>query len=187
MPTNRFVELPPMPHTGATVQELEVIIESSVDAARIAWVDAAKALREIQERQLYTYLCLTFEEYVETRFGRTRQWAYQLIQSVTTIASLSSRSDPPTVARHVRALGGLPPTQASAAWDAANAEARENNRAVTTIDVQAAVQRVRSGDSARVTSETVRQEQWIAQAVRIARRLSPDNLRRLIEQLRETR
>lgn len=173
--------------TDRDIRELETVVEASVDSARIAWVAAAGALREIRERRLYVYLCGTFEEYVERRFSRTRQWAYQLIESVTTVQQLSTANDPPTVARHVRALNGLTPTAASEAWDSAADGARAENRPVTTIDVEAAVQRVRSGSAARVTSESVRQEQWLAACVRQASRLSVDNRRRLIEQIRNLR
>ena len=138
-----------------TVTELEHVIDTNVDVARDAWVRVALALREIRDRRLYTYLSATFEAYVESRFGRTRQWAYQLITSVTTIAALSTVSDPPTVARHVRALAGVAVEQASAAWDSANAAAQAENRAVTADDVTQAVRRVRGQPADRPAAVSV--------------------------------
>jgi hypothetical protein len=42
--------------------------------------DAAKALTQIKDEGLYSHDHLTFEEYVKSRWNKTRDWAYKLIQ-----------------------------------------------------------------------------------------------------------
>lgn len=57
------------------LQRLEAVVEQGRKQHR----KAIEALREIRERDLYKPMYESFDDYIETRWGRTRQWATQEI------------------------------------------------------------------------------------------------------------
>lgn len=173
----------PTPDSGRSLSELENVIEVNLSMARDAWVQVALALREVKDRFLYVDRYATFEEWVESRYQRTRQWAYQLIDSVTTLVALNgaTAADPPVVARHLRELSGAG-EHAVEAWDTASAAASAEGRRVTTADITSAVNRLRGTPSAPITQED-HHESLLRTAVRIAARMPATFRARLIDEI----
>ena len=83
--------------------ELEAIIERGL----ASFIEVGNALIEIRDGRMYGSEYETFEEYVDKRFGFTRQRAYQLIDATKTAAEMSKIFDTvslPVTESHVRAL-----------------------------------------------------------------------------------
>lgn len=64
------------PEEQALRDQLEAVVDSWWDSS----VEAAKALWQINTDKLYESTHATFQAYVEDRFEKTRQWAYDLVR-----------------------------------------------------------------------------------------------------------
>lgn len=123
----------------AELKALETVIKTGQQAFR----DVGNALLTVKEKKLYREKFATFDEYCETKWGWTRQRAYQLIEATKAVASLPAKCQPlvdnERTAREVAKL----PEPARAAVVVAAAEAghvtaaaiREAAKPVETHDV----------------------------------------------------
>ena len=73
-----------------SLSELEQDIEEGIQAYR----RAGRALKEIRDRKLYRAAYRGFNPYVEQRWKRTRQWAYELIKAATVADELEQEGLP---------------------------------------------------------------------------------------------
>jgi phage N-6-adenine-methyltransferase len=64
------------PEDQALREQLEAVVESWWDST----LQAAEALWKINTKKLYQSTHATFRAYVEDRFGKTRQWGYDLVR-----------------------------------------------------------------------------------------------------------
>lgn len=81
-------------------------LEAQIDQRKVAVLETARALREIQQGRLYRATHTSFEAYMQDRHGWTRQSGYRLIQWVETVENLSPEGYTPTRAE-ARVLEGL--------------------------------------------------------------------------------
>lgn len=105
---------PLTPAESATLARLEATIEKSV-------VTVGKALAEIRDRRLYRDHYSTFENYVRTRWGHSRQWAHLQIKAAEVAAQLSTPVDIPE--RVLRPLASIEPAKRREVWERAQASA----------------------------------------------------------------
>lgn len=87
----------------------------TIDKAASAWADAVPALIQIREQKLYRDEAKTFEDFCQKRWGWTRRWVNQQIESSKTIKMLPVKLGTmvPTE-RAARALTEVPKSQRSA-------------------------------------------------------------------------
>jgi len=68
------------------LSDLEGVIERGLDT----YVEVGNALAEIRDKRLYRQGYSTFESYVQARWGRVRQWAYQQIDAAKVSANVQT-------------------------------------------------------------------------------------------------
>jgi hypothetical protein len=124
------------------LKQLEATIARSVQSFQ----DAGRALIEIRDSRLYRENHTTFEDYCREDLDLTRKRAYDFIAAAEVVDALSPNGDTPVpatewVARELAPLRGEP-DQLVQVWDAAQAAAAEQERAVTALDVRHARQAV---------------------------------------------
>lgn len=61
--------------------ECEAVIEEAMQVVESAREKAGPFLEEIRDSKLYSLEYSTFAEYVKQRWGRSREWAYKVIQA----------------------------------------------------------------------------------------------------------
>lgn len=121
----------------AKLENLEIVIAANKDAAFLM----ADALRVIKEEKLYRGVYLTFDEYVGTRWGFSRQRAYQLIKA----AEVSTAVDDDIPERHAREIAKADKEQWPEIVEEVQAKAESEERRPTADDYKQAVKE-RSGE-----------------------------------------
>jgi hypothetical protein len=116
--------------------ELERIIQKFKDSG----IEAANALKEIQDSQLYLSHG-TFDEYTEKRWGWKRSRVYQLIEfaAITENLKMSTVVDIPKNEAQARPLAKLPAAEQPAAWAKAQEKAKDEGKPVAARHVEEAV------------------------------------------------
>lgn len=101
-------------------------------------VEAGNALVEIKKRKLYLISNpdATFESYVKERFGKTRQWAYDLINKVMVLAE-TGFDLPTSVAQPLKGLDSK--TKQTVTKKAAANAKKEGRDLVKRTDIEAAI------------------------------------------------
>lgn len=104
---------------AATLADLEAVVDSGL----ANFVAVGSALADISASKLYRATHATFAEYAADRFGLGRSHAYRLIDAAKIAEAVSPMGDIRTE-RQARALQGLPPNIAQAAFAVAQGFAR---------------------------------------------------------------
>lgn len=109
--------------------------ERTIERGMATFVEVGKALAEIRDSRLYRDTHGTFAAYVRQRWGRTRDWAYKVIESSSAALNVDRGIHPlPTVERQARELAKAPPERQSEVWEAASEDGKP-----TAAKVRAAV------------------------------------------------
>jgi len=112
-------------------------------------LEVAAELRKIRDGKLYRETHERFQDYVEERFERTRDWAYKLIRDLEVAEGLKSGDEPgvealiqTVTARETPHLAKLKkePAKMTAALQKADDKAKSENRPRTADDVKEAVE-----------------------------------------------
>lgn len=93
-------------------------LEKIIDRGLASFIEVGNALIEIRDAKMYGSEYATFDEYVDKRFGLTRQRAYQLIDATKTVTEMSTVVGAellPTNERQARALAEVADTPAKQA------------------------------------------------------------------------
>lgn len=137
--------------------------EEAVERSLKGFKDAGEALAEIRDRELYRIPWLTFEAYLDGRWGISRRHGYRLMQAaaVTDRVTHGTQMPDPSSERVARAIGALPEDLQAQAW----ALAVENNggKPATGRAVEAAGAQLRGVDESYAREE--RQDREDAAAV----------------------
>lgn len=139
-----------IPLTAEEREELkaaEARIDACVDAIHGKQIGVARDLRIIRDKRLYRETHARFQDYVEERFNRTRDWAYKTIQELEVKEALQDGdNDVETIlqtvtGREIPPLAKLKkePTKMREALRQAEETAKAENRDRTLEDVQNAV------------------------------------------------
>jgi hypothetical protein len=105
-----------------TMTEAEKLREAEqiIERGQQTFIEVGKALQRIRDGRLYRVSHSSFEEYCETKWGWTRQRAYQFITATEAVASLPAKSQPRlTSERAARELANLEPAARAGAVDRA--------------------------------------------------------------------
>lgn len=103
-----------MPISAKDVADLERI-EMEIEQDQTSFFRLAKNLREIRDRKLYLRDYKSFEGYCEQRWGWSRSWVYQQIQSGKVIEGLPKQvSTKVDTEQKARALANVPESQRAA-------------------------------------------------------------------------
>lgn len=110
-----------------------------------AFVEVGLALARVRDERLYRETHTTFEDYCRGRWGLSRTYAYDTINSATVVSAIADVApDVVAPANEAQARELLPlrdrPEDAAAAWSAACGRANANGRRVTARDVGEMVQ-----------------------------------------------
>lgn len=97
-----------------------VALERVIEKGRKSFLAVGRALLEIQTRQLHKSQHLSFESYVEARWGISRTHGYRLIHAAEVQANLSPMGGALTSERQARDITGTPEEQ-RALWEAKQA------------------------------------------------------------------
>ena len=90
--------------------------ETQIEKAQQSFVEMGMALKQIQENKLYRIDYSTFEEYLETRWGMSREQGYRNINAATVAQNLLPIGNIPTAESQVRLLSPLPEEQQREVW-----------------------------------------------------------------------
>jgi hypothetical protein len=90
--------------------------ESQIEEGLQSFVQIGTALKQIQENKLYRAEYSTFEEYLETRWGMSREQGYRNINAATVAQNLLPIGNIPTAESQVRLLSPLPAEQQCEVW-----------------------------------------------------------------------
>jgi DNA N-6-adenine-methyltransferase (Dam) len=96
----------------ATLQNAEVRIEKGLQS----FVEIGAALKQIQENKLYRADYSTFEQYLETRWGMSREQGYRNMSAATVAQNLLPIGNIPTAESQLRLLSPLPEEQQREVW-----------------------------------------------------------------------
>lgn len=105
--------------TVGTLEEHEAYIEAALEGA---WLRVAEHLKAIHGAGLYKERYGTWERYCRERWGRQRQWGYQLLEAANVVENVRHGVHGlplPANERQVRPLVALPPDEQAAAWQEA--------------------------------------------------------------------
>jgi DNA N-6-adenine-methyltransferase (Dam) len=96
----------------ATLQNAEIRIEKGLQS----FLEIGAALKQIQQHKLYRADYSTFEQYLETRWGMSREQGYRNISAATVAQNLLPIGNIPTAESQVRLLSPLPEEQQREVW-----------------------------------------------------------------------
>jgi hypothetical protein len=145
-------------------------LEKVIYEGELTYVEAGKALQEIQKWKLYKKdKYNTFEEYCEKRWGYCRQTAYEYMDAAAVAANVSSNLHNRPSKTQALVLKALDPDQqreVAAATDFANTTVKNLKAEIDKIRgvARSAGAGVGSGSKPEETKETL--EQWLDEQVR---------------------
>ena len=126
------------------IQNRLTVLETIIEQGQQTFIEVGVALIEIREKRLYKENFATFEGYCQTRWGWTRQRAYQLIESANVVSEMSTIVDiSPKVQNEgqARELAKIKNPQVRAqVWQKVNQMAQEVETVVTAKLVKDAVE-----------------------------------------------
>lgn len=116
-------------------------IEADIEKHEESFLIVAQRLMEVKERKFYLFVADTWEEYLRNRWGRTKQWAQQVMSSKEVRDSLPPREQKAvnTVSK-ARALKSVPPEQRAKVVE--EAVKMSPNGEVSTAEIKAAAEKV---------------------------------------------
>lgn len=141
---------PLSPEERKSLRAAESRIDKLVGDIESKQLEVAGELRKIRDGKLYRETHERFQDYVEGRFGRTRDWAYKAIRQLEVDEGLKTGEDKPGVDAHLQTataretphLAKLKkdPAKMKAALQKAEDKAKKENRERTPKDVKEAVE-----------------------------------------------
>jgi len=100
------------------------------------FVEGGLALADIHERKLYRHEYETFEAFIVTEYGNTRQWAYQIMTTADIAKRLSTVVDTPVSQNFIREVKRVPEQHRETVAQMAVGKAKAESRAPTGGDVK---------------------------------------------------
>jgi hypothetical protein len=144
------MRIPLSPDERESLRAAENRIDGLVGELYPKQLEVAGELRKIRDSKLYRETHKRFQDYVDDRFERTRDWAYKLIRDLEVAEGLLKVKAMPNVeallqtvtARDMPHLAKLKkePAKMKAALEKADETAKSEKRARTTDDVKVAVE-----------------------------------------------